>query len=83
MLVLTKRCLGVLADLIGYSPLAFGGHVEVDERGPRAVVAHVLHQFAKARARVGGELVAGMAQVVKVNAGQADSSYGAMCERSK
>jgi hypothetical protein len=36
-------------------------------------VAHVLHQFAEARARVGGELAAGMAQVVKMNAGQADS----------
>ena len=58
---------------IGYGPLAFGGRMEVDECGPRAVVAHVLHQFAEARARVSRELVAGMAQVVKVNAGQADS----------
>jgi hypothetical protein len=72
-LVLAKRRLGVLADTIGYGPLAFGGHVKVDESGPCAVVSRVLHQFAEARARVGGELVAGMAQVVKVNAGQADS----------
>ena len=36
--------------------------------------AHVLHQFAEARARVSRELVAGMAQIVKVNARQADSS---------
>ena len=28
-----ERRLGVPADLIGYSPLAFGGRVEVDERG--------------------------------------------------
>jgi hypothetical protein len=72
--VLAECRLGVLADTIGYGPLAFGGHVKVDESGPRAVVAHVLHQFAKARARVGRGLVAGMAQVVKVNAGQAYGS---------
>ena len=46
---------------------------EVDERGPRAVVAHVVHQFAEVRARVCGKLVTGMAQIVEVDAGQVDS----------
>ena len=69
--MLAERRLGVLADLIGYGPLAVGGRMEVDESGPRAVVAHVLHQFAEARARVSRELVAGMAQIVKMNARQA------------
>ena len=32
--MLAKRRLGVLADLIGYGPLAFGGRMEVDECGP-------------------------------------------------
>jgi hypothetical protein len=64
---------GVLADLIGYRPLTLSGCVKVDESGPCAVVAHVFHQFAEARGRICGELVAGMAQVMKVNAGQADS----------
>jgi hypothetical protein len=63
-LVLAERRPGVLADLIGYRPLALSGRVKVDESGPRAVVAHVFHQFAEARARVCGELVAGMAQVM-------------------
>jgi hypothetical protein len=62
--VLAERRLGVLADLIGYRPLAPGGRVQVDESGPRAVVAHVFHQLAEVRARVCGELVAGMAQVM-------------------
>ena len=33
----------------------------------------MLHRFAEARARVSRELVTGMAQIVKVNARQADS----------
>jgi hypothetical protein len=39
--------------------------MQVDQGGASAVVAHVRHQFAKVRARVCGELAAGMAQVVK------------------
>jgi hypothetical protein len=35
-------------------------------------VAHPCHEFPRIRARIGGELVAGMAQVVNVNAFQAD-----------
>jgi hypothetical protein len=34
-----ERGHGVLADLIGYRPLALGGRVEVGERGARAVMA--------------------------------------------
>jgi hypothetical protein len=50
--------------------------VEVDLGSSGAVVAHVRHQFAEVRARVCGKLVARMAQVVKVNAGQAHDGKG-------
>jgi hypothetical protein len=79
----TERRLGIPTDLIGYRPLTLCECVKIDERGPRAVVAHVFHQFAEACARVGGELVAGMAQVVKVNAGQADSGNGRATQDEK
>jgi hypothetical protein len=69
-LVLAERRLGVLADLIGYRPLTPSGRVKVDESGHRAVVAHMFHQLAKVRARVCGELVAGMAQIMKVGRGR-------------
>jgi hypothetical protein len=46
--------------------------VLVNQRGARAAVAHAFHQFAEARALVGGEGVPGMAQVVEMDAGQAD-----------
>ena len=62
--MLAERRLGVLADLMGYRPLALSGRVKVDESGSRAVMPHVFHQLAEARARVCGELVAGMAQIV-------------------
>jgi hypothetical protein len=52
---------------IGYGPLAFGGRMGVDECGPRAVVAHVLHQFPQASALVGGKLISGMAQIVEMD----------------
>ena len=45
--------------------------MQVDQRGPGAVVAHTFHQLTRVRARVGGEDVAGVPQVVKVGAGQA------------
>ena len=35
-------------------------------------MAHRCHEFLRIRARIGGELVAGMAQVVNVDAFQAD-----------
>ena len=66
---LLSAALAFLPTLIGYRPLAFGSGVEVDESSPGAVVAHVCHQFAEVRARVCGDLVAGVAQVVKVSAG--------------
>ena len=37
-------------------------------------MAHPCHEFPRIRARIGGELVAGMAQVVNVDAFQADHS---------
>src|SRR5262249_13332613 len=36
----------------------------LDQRGARTVVAHPCHEFPRIRARIGRELVAGMAQVV-------------------
>jgi hypothetical protein len=46
--------------------------VQVDHGGVLAVVSHPDHEFPGVRARVGGELLAGVPQVVKVNALQAD-----------
>jgi hypothetical protein len=54
--------------LVGYCSLTFSGAVKVDQRGPRGIVAHALHQLTDVRACVGRELVAGVPQVVKVNA---------------
>jgi hypothetical protein len=39
-------------------------------------VAHPDHEFARVRARVGDELIAGVPQIVKVNAGQASRFKG-------
>jgi hypothetical protein len=50
--------------------------VEIDQGSSGAAVAHVRDQFAEVRARVCGKLVASMAQVVKVNAGQAHDGKG-------
>jgi hypothetical protein len=47
--------------------------VQVDQRSALAVVAHPGHEFFEIRSRVGGELVAGVSQVVQVDAFQADS----------
>ena len=58
--------------------MALSGCVLINEGGPHTVVAHVFHQLAEARARVCGELVAGMAQIVKVDAGQADTGNGGL-----
>ena len=66
-----KCCPGGLADRIGELPLPFVGRVPVDQRGPDAAVANAVHQLAQARARVGGQGVPGMTQVVEVDAGQA------------
>ena len=57
-------------------PLSRRRRVQVDERGAFGVVPHPHHEFPEVRARVGGELVPGVPQVVKVNALQADSGQG-------
>ena len=62
---------GAFAYLIGKRALPLVEGVLVDQRGARAAVAHAFHQFAEARALV-GEGVPGMAQVVEMDAGQAD-----------
>ena len=64
---------GYLPDRIGQLALPFVRGVQVDQRGPLAVMAHPDHQFPGVRARVGGELVAGMTRVVNVDARQAGS----------
>ena len=47
--------------------------MKIDQRGPFAVVPHPGHQFFRVGARVGRELVAGVPQVVNVDALRADS----------
>jgi hypothetical protein len=42
--------------------------VQLDERGTLAVVSYPGHEFLGIGARIGGELVAGVPQVVKVKA---------------
>ena len=59
---------GSLAHRVGQGPLACRRRVQVDQRGPLAVVPHPDHEFFEVRARVGGELVPGVLQVMKVNA---------------
>ena len=46
--------------------------VLVDHRGPLAVMPHPCHQVLETCSAVGGELVSGMAQVVEVQARQAE-----------
>jgi hypothetical protein len=62
---------GVLADCLGQGTLPLGGWVQVDGRGPAAVVTHAFHQLTGVRAFVGDEDVATVPQVVEVGAGQA------------
>jgi hypothetical protein len=50
--------------------------VLVDQRGAGAAVAHAVHQLAQARARIGGEGVPGMTQVVEADTGQASLGDG-------
>ena len=42
--------------------------MQVDQCRPAAGVAHAFHQLTKVGARVCGQLVAGMAQVIQMNA---------------
>jgi hypothetical protein len=63
--------LGKIADDGGDRALPFVGVVQVDQRGPGAGMAHACHQFAQARPGCRGQDVAGMAQVVEVDLGQA------------
>jgi hypothetical protein len=48
--------------------------VQVDQRGALTVVPHPDYEFLGVRARIGLELVAGVPQVVNVDALQTDSS---------
>lgn len=47
--------------------------MQVDQRGALGVLPHPGHEFLEVRARVGGHLVAGMTEIVEVNAVEADS----------
>jgi hypothetical protein len=63
------ECLaGELANLASDDTLTCIGRVQVDQRSPRGVVAHSRHQLTEIRTRFGGELVARVPQVVKVDA---------------
>jgi hypothetical protein len=61
------------ADLIGQGTLTSGRGVKVDQRGALGVLPHPGHEFFGVRARIGSELVAGVPQVVEVDAFQTDS----------
>jgi len=53
---------------VGDRPIRLGGRVLVDQCRLRAVVAHPCHQVAQARPSPGRERVAGVPQVVEVQA---------------
>ena len=61
-----------LSHRVGQGALPPVRRVDVDQRGARTVVAYPCHEFLRIRGRIGGELVAGMAQVVNVDAFKAD-----------
>jgi hypothetical protein len=54
---------GSLAHRIGQGALPLVRGVQIDQRGALAVVPHPDHEFPGIRARIGCELIAGMAQV--------------------
>ena len=62
---------GQVADDGGDRALPVVGVVQVDQRGPGAGMVHACHQFAQARPGGRGQDVAGMAQVMEVDLGQA------------
>jgi hypothetical protein len=63
---------GALLTASAKLALSLVGGALVVQRGARAAAAHAIHQFARARARVGSEGIPGMVQVLEVDAGQAD-----------
>jgi hypothetical protein len=71
----TRWCLevfkGACRDGVGEGGLPVLGGVQIDERGAAAGVTHALHQLAEVSAGLGEEVVAGVAEVVEVDAGEA------------
>jgi hypothetical protein len=55
-----------VAERVGDLPLPLVGRVQVDQRRPRAAVAHPRHQLPQVRPSGRGERVSGMAQVVEM-----------------
>ena len=62
----------VRVDLVGDRLVRAARLVLVDHPGPPGVVAHPRHQVTQPGPAVGGELVAGVPQVVKVQPWRAD-----------
>ena len=59
---------------VSQGTLALAGRMQVDQHSTWAVVAHPRHEFPRIGTRSGGELVAGMPQIMKVDPGQPDCS---------
>src|ERR1700722_18998263 len=70
--VLAALVVHVLVDGVGYGLVRAARLVLVDHRGALGVVAHARHEIAQPGPAVGGELVAGVPQVVEVEPWQAD-----------
>jgi hypothetical protein len=62
------------AQAIGNSPLARIAAVQVDQRSPRAAVAHPVHQLTQRGPSRSRERVSSVAEIVEMNFGQA--SFG-------
>ena len=72
--------LGPLRDGLGQGSLPVLGGVQIDQRGPAAGMAHAFHQLTEAGVGLGHQVIARVAQVVKVDAGQAG---GGECRRPR
>jgi len=60
------------ADRVGDAAAGLAGGVLVHHRGAHAVVPHTLHQVPQARPALTGQRVAGMAEIMEMQAGGAD-----------
>ena len=58
---------GELAEGARDLVLAFVAAVEVDHRGPLAVVAHAVHQLPEGRPSAGGQGVSGVPEIMEVD----------------
>jgi hypothetical protein len=68
------RSLSALGDGLIQRPLAVIGGVQIYQRGPPAGVARAFHHLARAGYGLGRQVIAGVAQIVEVDAVQAGCS---------